>query len=290
MSFVDHLRQPAYTGENRCIPCTIANVAIAGIGSAAVATRSKKLGGAAFAASLGAIRLRGYLIPGTPTLTKQYLPDRVLRWFDKRPTTTSIAVDDTDETIRVDPEQVLLDTRAAAPCKNGTDLCLQSDFQASWRERQYALRNETLDSEDLLDTLGASTEVSVKEYGDALVAGIDDTMLGQWPSQAAVVADVAAAAELAERYPDWERLNPAERARVLTSLRIFIEECPECNGSVRVEQEVVESCCMSHDVVVSACQNCDSQLFEIEWDDEFATASDVSNNQPDAEHPTHAEA
>ena len=49
---------------------------------------------------------------------------------------------------------------------------------------------------------------------------------------------------------------------------------------------------MSHDVVVSACQNCDAQLFEIEWDEEFATAPDASSDQPesDGEHPTHAEA
>lgn len=129
-------------------------------------------------------------------------------------------------------------------------------------------------------------DVSVDEYGDALVASTDEEILGQWPSQAAVVADIAAAAELADRYPDWERLNPAERARVLTSLRIFIEECPGCDGPVRVEQEVIESCCMSHDVVVSACQNCDAQLFEIEWDDEFAAAS----KPPDADRPTQAEA
>jgi hypothetical protein len=292
MSLVDRLRQPAYTGENRRVPCTIANVMITGVGSAALATKSKRLGGAAFAASLGAIHLRGYLVPGTPTLTKRYFPDQVLRWFDKERTSTSIPVDDTDDTIRIDPEQVLLDARAVTLCEDGTDLCPQSDFRASRRERRHALKSESPDSEDLLVALDAPVDVSVEEYGDALVAGTDDRMLGQWPSQAAVVVDVAAAAELAERYPDWERLNPAERARVLTSLRIFIEECPECDGPVRVEQEVVESCCMSHDVVVSACQNCDAQLFEIEWDDEFATAPNASSDEPEsnAEHPTHAEA
>jgi len=272
----------------------MANVAIAGAGSAAIATKSKKLGGAAFAASLGAIHLRGYLVPGTPTLTKRYFPDRVLRWFDKEPNPTSIPVDDTDETIRIDPEQILLNARAVTPCENGTDLCLQSNFQTSWRERRQVLENESPNSEDLLDALDAPVDVSVEEYGDALVATTDDGMLGQWPSQAAVVADVAAAAELAKRYPDWERLNPAERARVLTSLRIFIEECPACGGPVWVEQEAVESCCMSHDVVVSACQHCDAQLFEIEWDEEFAAdpeaADDQPEREPDADHPTHAEA
>ena len=293
MSLVDRLRQPAYTGENRCVPCAIANVAIAGAGSAALATKSKRLGGAAFAASLGAIHLRGYLVPGTPTLTKRYFPDRLLRWFDKGPTSTSIPVEGSDGTIRIDPEQVLLDARAVTPCEDGTDLCLRSDFQASWRERQPTIQDQHPGSEAVLDALNTpAEEVSIEEYGDALVAGTDDRMLGQWPSQATVVADIAAAAELAERYPDWERLNPTERVRVLTSLRIFIEECPECEGPVHVEQEVIESCCMSHDVVVSVCQNCDAQLFEIEWDDEFAATQDASDEQPqpNADDPTHAEA
>jgi len=292
MSLVDRLRQPAYTGENRCVPYTIANVMIAGVGSAALATKSKRLGSAAFAASLGAIHLRGYLVPGTPMLTKRYFPDRVLRWFDKEPTSTLIPVDDADETIRIGPEQVLVSARAVTLCESGTDLCLQSDFQAIWRERRHAFGDERSGSEDLLDALNASAEVSIEEYGDALVAGTDERMLGQWPSQAAVVADIAAAKELAERYPEWEQLSPAERVRVLTSLRIFIQECPECDGPVRVEQEVVESCCVSQDVVISACQNCDAQLFEIKWDEEFATGPDASNDQPESnvEHPMHAEA
>jgi hypothetical protein len=231
------------------------------------------------------IYLRGYLIPRTPTLTKRYFPDRVLRWFDKEP--TSISVDESDEMIRIDPEQVLLNACAVTPCESGTDLCARSDFQASWRERQHTVRSRNLGSEDVLEVLAAPPgDASVEEYGDALVAGTDYQMLGQWPSSAAVIADVAAAAELAERYPSWERLHPAERARVLTSLRIFIEECPECDSPVRIEQEVVDSCCMSHDVIVSACQDCDAQLFEIEWDDELATTLDAPDGQLEVKQPS----
>lgn len=51
------------------------------------------------------------------------------------------------------------------------------------------------------------------------------------------------------------------------SLRIFINRCPECDSPVHVEQEVVESCCRSYDVIASACQECDARLFEMEWDD-----------------------
>jgi hypothetical protein len=79
------LRQPEYTGENRCTPCTIVNVLIAVGLSGAVGVVFPFAGVAVFLVSLASIYFRGYLVPGTPMLTKRYFPDRVLRWFDKEP-------------------------------------------------------------------------------------------------------------------------------------------------------------------------------------------------------------
>nr|WP_228841742.1 hypothetical protein [Haloarcula sp. CBA1127] len=82
---VDTLRQPEYTGENRCEPCTALNLAIATILGSTIARKSKLGGIVGFGISVGLIYLRGYLVPGTPTLTKRYLPTEVLRWFGKDP-------------------------------------------------------------------------------------------------------------------------------------------------------------------------------------------------------------
>lgn len=279
MSLLDRLRQPEYIGENRCTPCTAVNVAIAAAGSTLVTKlTSRRLGSTAFASSLGMIYLRGYLVPGTPTLTKRYFPERVLRWFDKDTTTPT-----TDETIEIDPERILLDGGAVEPCQDGTDLCLTADFQQAWRERIRTVRTHDLDEEQLTDALDISTfdnRITVEEQGGAFIAYTDDAVIGQWSSQAAVIADVAAATELKERISDWSDLAPAEVARVLMSLRIFIQQCPDCDGSIQVEQEVVESCCRSYDVVASACQDCDARLFEIEWDDTSANDTQDQPNQP----------
>ncbi|MFC6823754.1 hypothetical protein [Halopelagius fulvigenes] len=217
----------------------------------------------AFITSLGTIYLRGYLVPGTPTLTKRYFPERVLRWFDKDITTAAM----TDETVEIDPEQILLNAGAVEPCREGIDLCLTTDFQEAWRERLHTARAHDLGEDHLMGALGVSTtddQITVEQHGESFVAHTDDAVIGQWGSQAAAVADVTAATELSERFSDWQNLAPAEIARVLMSLRIFIEQCPDCDGPVQVEEEVVESCCRSHDVVVSACQDCDARLFEIE--------------------------
>lgn len=279
MSLIDWLRQSEYTGDNRCIPCTSVNIAIAAAGSVlASKLTSRRLGSTAFITSLGTIYLRGYLVPGTPTLTKRYFPKRVLRWFDKDTTMTPM----TDETVEIDPEQVLLDAGAVEPCREGTDLCLTADFQQAWRERIQSVRTHDLGEDHLASALDVSTtndRITIEQQSDSFIAYTDDAVLGQWSSQAAVIADVAAATELSERITNWSDLAPAEIARVLMSLRIFIEQCPDCDGPVQVEQELVESCCRSYDVIASACQDCDARLFEMEWDETEAGDTQEQPNQ-----------
>ena len=60
------------------------NAAIAVVAAALLGRRSRPAGGAALLAALGLIYLRGYLVPGTPTLTRRYLPESVLAAFGKR--------------------------------------------------------------------------------------------------------------------------------------------------------------------------------------------------------------
>lgn len=82
---LDAFREPEYTGENRCVPCTAINVALAVALTAASAVLGPVAALAVFAGSMASIYFRGYLVPGTPELTKRYLPDRVLALFGKAP-------------------------------------------------------------------------------------------------------------------------------------------------------------------------------------------------------------
>lgn len=255
-------RQPEYTGKNRCIPCTILNVAIAGSISLFLTLVSPLLSVTTFLLSLLTIYLRGYLVPGTPTFTKRYFPNRILQWFDKDSSSLPI---DTD--VNIDPEQVLLDARVVELCDNGTDLCLTSDFEKAWYRRMDSIDDP--DQDRLTQALNLHhDQLSFEEHGDALVVHSDGEVIAQYDSTTAIIADVAAADELARRSQWWSGTNPAEKARVLTSLRVFIESCPMCGGYINIEQEIIEPCCRSYDVIAAACSNCGSQLFEIEWSDE----------------------
>lgn len=293
MSIYSRLRNPEYTGVNRCIPCTLANTGIALLLSASVLAasilalnlaplRTGTFAGGLFAVSLTTIYFRGYLVPGTPELTKRYFPDRVLAWSDKTPIT-----DLEDSTISVNPEEVLLAAGAVEPCQNESDLCLRPDFETAWHNHITDLREQQPGEAALtraLDIPPHDDDIQFDHREDGMLARTATAAIGQWSSDAAIIADVAAATALQTRYPNWDTLNPAEIARVLLSLRIFIDQCSSCSGPVHVEQEVVESCCRSHDVIASVCQSCDARLLEMEWND----PDDLS--EPTQNHPEQASA
>lgn len=227
----------------------------------ALTTVSVPLAVAAFAVFLAAIYLRGYLIPGTPGFTKQYFPDRLLRLFDKQSTNEPVTGPEED----IDPETVLRDANAVTECEHEDDLCLTDVFQAAWRDRITTLRSNDTTRNDLAAILDIDPDtLAFKEHGDGFVATVDGSRIGQWESHAAFIADIAAANELRDRYSGWTRIPIDHRSRMLNGLRIFLEQCPVCNGTVSVDQEVVESCCRSIDVIAATCDDCGSRLFEAE--------------------------
>lgn len=267
MSFSDRmhrLRQPEYTGENRCTPCTVVNLVIAAAISGLVAVVSPPVGVVVFAVSVAAIYLRGYLVPGTPTLTKRYLPESVLKLFDKYEPPEPPALDDD-----ADIEAFLLDVGAVEECREGTDLCLTDEFGEAWYGRIEALR-ERNDERDSVATLFDGLDIDrdrvrIESYGDAYDAYIDDTRVGQWESRAAYLADIAAEAEFRERHPAWGRLGFDERTEVLGALRLWLERCPACDGPVTLGEETVESCCRSIDVIAATCEECGARVFEAQF-------------------------
>lgn len=271
MSVVESLKQPAYIGENRCTPCTIANSVIAVVGSAALSGGlvaagagtpvAVAVGALALGASAAAIYLRGYLVPYTPTLTKRYFPDWLLARFDKLPAEGAGDAEAFDG--EVDPEAVLLDVGAVEPCEHVDDLCLAESFRSEWRTTMARVEERGVETDDIVRVLDLDFETAaLNRHGAGVLLTVGDEEVGKWESDAALVADVAAADVLADRYADWSRLDAVDRSRLLRGLRIFAETCPLCGGDLDLGQHTVESCCRSYDVVAVTCHECQSRLFE----------------------------
>lgn len=279
MSTLQRFRQPEYTGENRCIPCTLANSVIAVVLSATAALLWWPAGIAVLVVSAAAIWLRGYLVPGTPELTERYFPDWLLAAFDKGPERpTGFATDAGDgrdagatgfDADSFDAERVLLDGGVVEPCEEVEDLCLDGGFERAWYDRMDAVRDdETAAREELARQLDVDPEsVAFEEYGSATVAHIDGVRAGQWESHAALVADLAAARELPRRVEGWASMPTEVRSQLLGGLRIFLEECPDCGGPVLTDRETVRSCCRSHEVVAASCRECGARLLELPYEE-----------------------
>jgi len=264
-------RKPEYTEANRCLPCTVLNMAIAvalggGLSGAVVATgaatatQAVAAGVAVVCVSAVVVYLRGYLVPGTPALTKRYLPVSVLRLFGKEP--AGPARSDGGEST-VDPEAVLTGVGAIEPCADREDLCLADDFRRAWNDRIETVREAGVDGEAMARRLDIPAEdCTIERAGDARILRHDSSFVGQWPSDAALVADAAAADLLEARLDDWEAFSPASRGQLLSGLRLFVTDCPTGEGGVEIGEETVESCCSTTEVVAATCEGTGERLFE----------------------------
>jgi hypothetical protein len=293
-TLIDTFRQPEYTGENRCTPCTLLNLGLAGAVGAAVARRSRLAGAFAVGVSVAAIYLRGYLVPGTPELTKRYLPDPVLELFGKetepeihgglgtvdesadRPDGSNpserdvVGPSDGDDVEAADQpleaERYFLEFDVVEPCAEIDDLCLTEAFESAWNAEIARVDAADLDANDAAAALGFDPDghdFEIGDYGgDARTLRQDGRLLGKWPSQAALVADVTAARVLESRDDDWGAYEPATKGELLNGLRLFLETCPTGGGDVVIGEETVESCCRSHDVIAVTCAETGERLFE----------------------------
>lgn len=284
-AFIERLRQPEYTGDNRCTPCTAVNVAIAGLLAIGVAVVSAPLAPIVLGLSLAAIYLRGYLVPGTPSLTKRYLPDWLLAMFDKGPEPAVTALENEHdreledgfepEPEPVDPEQVFLEHGVVTPCSGTTDggataadaaddLCLTDGTRTAWRDAIEGIRDEDRERQVATFLESEPEAVTVTQTDGHALARVDGRLAAKWESDAALVADLAGSRTLADRLPDWESLGIEQRSRLASGLRAFAEHCPACDGPVSLDAETVESCCRSYEVYAITCDDCSTRVLEVQ--------------------------
>jgi hypothetical protein len=256
------LRRPEYTGENRCFPCTVLNLALVVAGSVGLgAWLAFPVGVVAGILGGAMVYVRGYLIPGTPALTQRLLPDDVLAYFEHGGPTTGDAAP-VDEHGTFDPEAVLLDSGALTPCPDRDDLCLDSLFRTEWRSEMAAAAADVDAAVQHLLPPSFDEPATVEYRGEAVVGRVDDATVAEWPSRAAFVADAAGAVVLADADAGWVDRGFTERTRLLAGLRLWLDRCSVCDGHVQLGEETVESCCRSVEVVAASCTGCGARIFE----------------------------
>ncbi len=272
---LENIRKPAYTGKNRCSPCTIINVLTAVIIGGIVAKKSRRAGQLFFIAALVLIYFRGYLIPGTPTFTKRYLPAEILRLFGKEstvPTRSGLrgsefssksdansqetAIGENTNTIveGANVNEVLLELGIIEPCEDQKDVCLSDTFAQTWSRELESL--ETLSSSVVLDAFNLpERDISIVNQDTGCRVETEDTLVGTWPSKTALAVDVSAIRALEESHPEWHDLDVSRQSELLSGIRLFVPECPQTGGPVSVDEGTIETCCQEYSVIKLVCES-----------------------------------
>lgn len=250
-----------HTGGDRCWPCTVVNLGIAAVLSLTLVPLSPALAGSFLIAAALVIAYVGYLVPGTPTLTRRYLPERILARFGK-------ASPDPART-RTDggfgPDR-LVDLGVLEAHDDGT-LSLSQPFADDWGGEIEALRNDQdAQRTALSDLLGIDPDDVAVEPIDstgALSVRLADGSVSQWISRAALIADGAAGRALSSLHPAWTDLSVQERHELLVGLRQFRDRCPACGGAVESRLEDTATCCWTSAAVTARCEDCGDRLYVI---------------------------
>lgn len=261
-STIDRFRQPEYTGDNRCMPCTIVNAIIAVVLAAALALVWLPLGLAAIVVAALAIYARGYLVPGTPTLTQRYFPEWLLQLFGKEPLPERHHVATVEDDVGVD--ELLLEADVVEPCADEDDLCLTETFEDElWSAIRQLRASEAAATAQLASILELpAAELAVEDRDEKRVVRHDGDTIGTWDSKAAYLADVAVEPLLDARIAGWKELDGRLRTQALAGLRVFLEACPVCDSELEHVENVRESCCGSDIVGVAIeCPSCESRVF-----------------------------
>lgn len=146
--------------------------------------------------------------------------------------------------------------------RDGDSPRLSPDFERGWRRRIVSVGDRSDDAAALADLLSVSesdVDLSWNPEERALVASVRGRCVGRWPSRAAFVADVTAVEEFRARYPEWWTLTSTARTHALTTLRLCLDWCPVCDGTLSVRDEPPSRTDSDGPVVVCDC--CRARLF-----------------------------
>ncbi|WP_152421553.1 hypothetical protein [Haloferax gibbonsii] len=256
-TIVDRLKNPKYTGTNRCLKCTYVNVAIASVGGGIIAFYGTLLhAGLAFVVALCVIYFWGYLIPGTPRITKQYFPASLYSVFHH---TRGNESQQGFEGV-FDVEQVIVQNNIAS--LEEEDLQLDPAFRNDWSNKITSMSFE--DAAYGLESFpNIKTELTFRNTGGKFCARHLGEQLAVWESKEACIAHFAGMEVLPSHLQTEDQYTLEEQYQLVGSLRLFTPICP-CGGGITEKIETIESCCDIRETLVLNCSDCGAQLFEMQ--------------------------
>ena len=132
---------------------------------------------------------------------------------------------------------------------------LTAEFHEAWHGEIDRLRS--LDRRSYLASFfdAKQESISVEPNPDGSVTvRREDKRIGEWPSKVAIDADIAAFLTLQDWLPEWTDLTGPQRDELVARLRIFLKNCPACDGELESESGA------NDDVPELVCSECGAAL------------------------------
>lgn len=168
----------------------------------------------------------------------------------------------------VDPEEYLLEGGAIQATDAEKELELTEGFADELQTHITDLREDGIEDVDLALLWGVERDEVEKQSDRDYPAYKIIHTIWNWPTEAALLFDIAVDRVMRQRRKDWEEVPPRQRYRIAQSLRTFQDSCFFCDGRVIYGDEPVESCCNSQRVLTLHCEDCDRRFMEFATEDE----------------------
>lgn len=271
---VARVRRDAYTGSNRCWPCTVLNVGLLVVVAFAVGVfLSPFASGLVVSVGVCAVWLRGYLVPYTPRLTFHLMGILPGDSATHRVAPEPAERDAGSRTGGGDDTEIVDGLLAAGVLvANGDELSLAPAFRDAWRaeiesNRPYDAATLAVAMEDTIPWVADATVVTDDGRDWIRLTDEGDNIANEtWMALPAAVADLTAVRTL----DAWTSLPVVERTLAAPPLRQFLERCPVCDE--RLEVNSPTACCGSPRYVAEGieavlnCPECDEivTVFEVD--------------------------
>ncbi|WP_181686012.1 hypothetical protein [Halorhabdus salina] len=272
MDLLERLREPAYTGENRCLPCTVVNAILVGVATAWLYRRDRTLASLAVATiGAGLIYIRGYVVPYTPTFAPRLIeaaPIPSSIFHDGR--TTPGPAESTSLGDVADDGGAVLDELAAADVVMVEDETVQltDAVDSSWHEEMDRLA--VLSDGELANEI----ERTIPHVDDAEPLEVDDQLWFVLGTNDEYLSKLVAISELGGYRALDSFLDDSLRLAGARSLRMFLTVCPVCGSEIVPSTEA--NCCGAYadsgvpPKDLRICPECEQRVFEFPAEDSVA--------------------
>lgn len=166
----------------------------------------------------------------------------------------------------VDPEEYLLEGSVIQPTDSEAELQLTDEFASELESYVAEVSEEGVEEADLASLWGVDGD-DVERRDEPYPAYKIINTVWNWPTQEALVFDIAVDRIMRQRREDWDDVPPRQRYRIAQSLRTFQDSCLFCGGAVIYGDEPVESCCNETRVLTLHCDDCDRRFMEFATED-----------------------